>query len=910
MKSILKTKSMYQEMFGEVPPVIGFLGVDTNLLEYQTIAENYPETSFDVDEQVALPIKAADELYQYNKEEYPWMSKQNTSVLQFLRNEGAGQLRSSGRFIFEYNYDKIKTAIANKINAITSANVPASSENWVLDNSTTNVQIYVVFSMSGGTGCGTFLNFGYLLREMYGTNHDIYAYAVLPGPFVGCGEYVGANAYGAALDIDYIQSNVSPDNPYIMTAFGRTKNFTTQPYDLFYLVDNVNQHGTRYNSQDQIHTMLGLAFLSISGLLSSQIAAKHSNYKVDISSGVYDHKDKKGWVMGHGLCEIKIDTKRLKESFCLKAALDLVSSILGGDITAVSEEAMSWINSNNLCEHKADQLLNTLYDFSQLPQSVIVANKSADAKLESESWILVGETSAQKKINEVYTAKETEIKVALKDKLNDVIARYGLNGAETFITVLDTAFTQYESEMKDELLKLADQQTPLKADVSAIIEEWKSTIFGAAGKFRQPLQDAQFNLLRNSIDTIRHNMAQMFYVNMRVYLANLKQNVTAAITKFTSVSATLTKQATEFSVKKNINPFVIDLSPEIPVSNKHVDNTVSRLLNVCPEGILGLASLTEVEVIKKLESFTSSLNGAGFEDVSIEDYILKLSKDDQQELFSAAMKRAAVLLDVQGHGIKIKGDTDAYISIPSGANSALTKLPEMTQTIQAFTNSQSQPIYVASPSNTSILIYLISGGYPIFQIESLVKQRDSYDEQLVNKSFSFDTMLEQRIKDEHFGFMPNVRRNDDLLELWVKGFIFDLIKKDGNGYVVKSPQLATSLTGLYSLKFPSGGIGTERRAYAFEDFQDHKITFQGKGEIKNMIHELEMSLGKNELTKKYEEYAKMANDAPEEYLKKFAGVSLATVDNNNPNYEKTRTLLSDELNYCKTQLLKSIDSIF
>ena len=31
MKSILKTKSMYEELFGEVPPVIGFLGIDTNL---------------------------------------------------------------------------------------------------------------------------------------------------------------------------------------------------------------------------------------------------------------------------------------------------------------------------------------------------------------------------------------------------------------------------------------------------------------------------------------------------------------------------------------------------------------------------------------------------------------------------------------------------------------------------------------------------------------------------------------------------------------------------------------------------------------------------------------------------------------------------------------------------------------
>lgn len=908
MKSILKTKSMYQEMFGEVPPVIGFLGVDTNLQEFDKISQDY-DTNFDAKEQVKLQITDAHEIYDRNVSGYPWMSKTNTHVLSLLRNDGAGQLRSSGRFIFEYNYERVKQSIQDMVDSISSATIPTSSDKWELDDARNRIQIYVVASLSGGTGCGTLMSFGYLLRELFAASHDIYAYTVLPATFRGCGNFVEANAYGAVLDIDYLRSNCSSANPYAMTVAGKTKYQTLQPYDLYYLVDNTNRYGTKYNTQDQIHTMLGRAFLALSGLMSTELASLNSNIAVDSSDGNFDHGDKKGWVVAHGLCELEIDTKRLKEIFCHKAALNLVSSILGGDIAAVNDDAMAWINTNNLCEHKADQLLNTLYDITQLPQSIIVANRSADAKDESDGWVMLKENDAQKKIKDAYEKKLNQTKSALAAKLNDVIANYGLNGAETFITALDAAFSKYESEMKEELVQLANEQPELKANISAIIEEWKSILFGAAGKCRQPLQEAQSNFLRNSVDTMRHNMAQTFYSIMRVELTTLKQKVNAAIAKFASVSATLTTKATALNVQKNTNPFVIDLSAEISLNENHSDNTLSRFLTVYPD-ILGAASLTAQEVIQKLMDFAASLDGADFKDVSIEQHLLNLPSETVKELFEDAVKKAEVLLDVRPHGSQILAKNHVYVSLPSGANSALLQRSEVTETIKATAHAEGGLNPVASPVPNKIMIYMVSGAYPVFQIDTVAKQKDKYEKALSNKCFSFDVTLEQKIKDEHFSFEPNQTRNDDLLELWVKGFIFDLIRKDGNGYVVKSSQLATSLTGLYSLKFPSGGIGTERRAYAFEDFQDHKITFQGKGEIKNMIRDLEMSLGKTELTKKYEEYAKMANDAPEEYLKKFAGVALATVDNNNPNYEKTRTLLSDELNYCKTQLVKSIDSIF
>lgn len=910
MKSILKTKSMYEEMFGEVPPVISFLGIDTNLLEYQTIAANYDGTAFDKGEEVAMPIKEAQVLYEYNKEDYPWMSNKNTQVLQHLRNEGAGQLRSSGRFIFEYNEQTIQSKISNAVNNISAATIPASSDKWELDQGTNNVQIYVVFSLSGGTGCGTFLNFGYLLRHMYGNTHDIYAYAVLPGAFAGCGEYVGANAYGATLDIDYLMSNVSSEKPFAMKIGGKTKYFSIQPYDLYYFVDNVNGDGARYN-QDQIHTMLGHAFLAISGLLSSQIAGIHSNYKVDISSSVYDQGDKTGWVLGHGLCEIKIDRKKLQKAFALKAAMNLVGDVLGGTNTKVKvgEEANGWILSNNLCEHKYDQLLDSLYDFSTIPQSVIASGKSAEARLESDTWVKDGEDCAVGKVNNAYSIRLDEIQKAIDEKISNIISVYGLNGAKTFVESLQSSFAIYEEEMKNELEALRSAQSVFIADKDNILEAWKRTIFGGAGEYRPKLQDAQYELLKNKIDIMRHTKAQQFYLLLKEKLSSLDVKLNASIVMFSSVSEAFNKMMATLNAKKDVNPFVIDLSGSIPVTGDHPNNTVSAFIKSNPN-LLEMASLSADEVTNKFIAFTSSLDGADFSSVSIEDQILNLSADETSDLFEEAMRKAAILLDIKSNGKRVKGSTNAYISLPSGQNSRLTKVPEIVETIKSCANTVNEPTYVASSLNSSILIYLISGGYPVFQVETIVKQKDTYEDKLANKCLSFDTTLEKKILDEHFGFEPNSRRDDDLLEMWVKGFIFEEIKKIGNEYVLKSRQLAKGMTPKYSLRLPEGAPGTERRAYAFEDFTGHKNTLQGNGELKEKIREKELALGRNELTKKYQEFADMAENNPSEYLKRYAGFSLETVDNNNPAYERTRKLLADELGYCMNQLVKSIDSVF
>lgn len=905
MKSVLKTKALYKEMFGDVPSVIGFLGIDTNATEFDTIAKEYG-ASFDAQEKVAVEINNADELYLGSRECFPWMSPKNLNVLSILRNTGAGQLRSSGRFMFENSYAKIKTAISRAMNSVSSATIE-DTEKWALDDSQP-VQVYVVFSLSGGTGCGTFLNIGYLLREMYGQKCDLYAYAVLPGSFANCGDYVGANAYGAALDVDFLMSNVDPDHPYEMTTMEGVKRYITKPYDLFYLIDNVNEFGARYNTQDQLHTMIGQALLNISGPLSSKIKSDYDNFKAAMAEGRYDKEDKKSWAMGHGLCEIMLDTNKLANLFSLKAGVNLVSAFIGVDDTLkMNEAAFNWVNRNNLCEHEADQLLDSLFDFANLPQSVIASTKSDDARVESDTWLGLNERKAGETIADSFDHKLSYIKKEFLAKLSEVIGSgAGFRGSKKFVESLLGVFEIYASEMAAELVDLNDSQTTLSARREKTLQQWKAA-WGGAGKYGPQLQQDQAMLLQNKIDITRHVKASQFYAELKEYLTTIEANLAKAEELFVGVSKSFVAKNNALEVKKTVNPFQIDLTGMIAVGD-HTDNTPEKFIATLNlPNILEIATWQTTELAEKILAFTKTLSGADFKQVSIQDLILSMPDEEIKKLFDKAMKKASVVLEINTNGLPVKDKTYAYVCVPNGTNGLMAQNETIKATLNAYIEG-TDCNFVPATTSSSVMIYVHSGVYPMFQILRLMEQEREYNEKSEYKSFSFDELIEQRINDEHFGPMPNQRRDDDVLEMWVKGLIFGLIKKDGYRYFVKSKAVSNDdALGNYWAELNCGNekmLPYQSRYHAFNDFKSKKKDLRSRGDLMEEIRKIEAAKGRDEVKRIYSE---ICNYSSEEYITKCSQVGLEPKTiRENPSYEKIKLVMKDEQKFINENLLSSI----
>ena len=100
MKALLHTKKMFIDTYGEVPPMIGFLGIDTDKGEYskQLLSVRGEVVKLEPHEQLQLLAPGAVEFYKNHKSDFSWIPECNVNAIPMLRGLGAGGVRSNGRF--------------------------------------------------------------------------------------------------------------------------------------------------------------------------------------------------------------------------------------------------------------------------------------------------------------------------------------------------------------------------------------------------------------------------------------------------------------------------------------------------------------------------------------------------------------------------------------------------------------------------------------------------------------------------------------------------------------------------------------------------------------------------------------------------------------------------------------------
>lgn len=109
------------------------------------------------------------------------------------------------------------------------------------------LQVFVYFSVAGGTGSGAFLPFSYLLRDLIGDKRaGIYGFAILPDAFedkVGMNrDGTLANGYAALKELEHLMKldAQAPPNELTFHYDPRNKSKTTvtrRPYDIMFFVD-------------------------------------------------------------------------------------------------------------------------------------------------------------------------------------------------------------------------------------------------------------------------------------------------------------------------------------------------------------------------------------------------------------------------------------------------------------------------------------------------------------------------------------------------------------------------------------------------------------------------------------------------------------------------------------------------
>jgi len=332
VEALSRVRRLAEESYGSLKkfPLISFLTIDT-----------------DKDYKVSNPEAAGSPLQDYEKywasvsgrevsdmmsnmSKFPWIEswfpkelERNIGALE----AGAGQIRACGRFAFFYNYQRIKARFNEACDRV------KGHENFMLDNYDIRVNgnglnVFLVGSLSGGTGSGMIIDLGYCLRDWLKGQGSPLITAIVPMPnafaSIKVGDRVLANGYAALMELSYFSDYRTEYVAQFSNGLADEIRSKLPPFDFTYLVGTRN--GDSEFTLDQIREMIAQnIFLD----LTSDFAPHKRSIRDNIK-GAWAQADPGGRgypknFMSFGLSTIEIPVAQIRTTLSDRLGVDLMS---------------------------------------------------------------------------------------------------------------------------------------------------------------------------------------------------------------------------------------------------------------------------------------------------------------------------------------------------------------------------------------------------------------------------------------------------------------------------------------------------------------------------------------------------------------------------------------------------------
>lgn len=283
-------KRHFLEVYGQVPPAIRFLALDTDA-KRETLKLRTSEGECQLSHGEFFHLKVEDPMtfLRTSPAVQEWfVTAGPVSAIQF----GAGGIRQNGRLALFHHIVDVERRLSDILTEITGAALVARMESLgyrVLDRP---LEVYVCGSLAGGTGSGCFLDLGILLRHMVDSAH-VHGFFLLDWiyhqkPFT---HRVAGNAYAALCELDYLQgTRTDVRRPYTVKYGERVREVRTPPYTLFHVLDGRNAYGENIADVGQLCDVVARGiFLSI-GSMGEKVTSVVDNVLAHIGA-----QDPKTW---------------------------------------------------------------------------------------------------------------------------------------------------------------------------------------------------------------------------------------------------------------------------------------------------------------------------------------------------------------------------------------------------------------------------------------------------------------------------------------------------------------------------------------------------------------------------------------------------------------------------------------
>ena len=268
-------------------PVVRYLWLDTDTHQQEHVSPWYQNHQavarhlrFRTEESVQLVVQNTstylDNLVHYphlNRWIYPNLSGKTTI------DQGAGQIRAYGRLAFFVNIDEIRAKLHVALNDVGSLQSVQEARTHGLNANPARINVYIVASLAGGTGSGTFLDMAYLVRQeaaRMGGNQQVnlVGYLALPRVFGGPANLkrLYANGYAALKELNHYnysppalaagergQAARSHEHSFIAQwDSSAPQRIAAAPFEICYLVDAINAGGAAIGGANQSETIFNM----------------------------------------------------------------------------------------------------------------------------------------------------------------------------------------------------------------------------------------------------------------------------------------------------------------------------------------------------------------------------------------------------------------------------------------------------------------------------------------------------------------------------------------------------------------------------------------------------------------------------------------------------------------------------
>ena len=906
INAILHTKKMFMETYGEVPPMIGFLGIDTDKTAFSASLDSKKGViNLNNNEQRTISASNPKAFYTNpaNGDLVSWLPKENTRSITTL-DRGAGQIRTNGRLAVVMNAPAIIDAIEGAMDRIRHHGT-ITSDRYELDSGSTKDDIHMVFSLCGGTGSGAFIDIAYLIHDTVDkSTFNLIGYAVLPDVFTAmlragnAMSKVKSNAFGAMQDLDFLM-HLDPGSPKIVLKYsGKIIKTNEMPFSTLHLIDNKNESNITFEHINQLTEMIALTLFTSSGKIADTLSSVNDNVEKTISEGTLDVGNKRAWVSSIGACEIVFNGRDLANIYAHKAATRIIERMINScdDANLI---ANNWIDSPdiNIRENFGnDNLINQICDaYPKFALPEVGMEQPNDEIVHYYKTAIPSDRDLNIKLDAI----QNRVIISLHELVIDHINR-GDYCVTTTLSILEDISRQVDlfmGEMSEEIDELRTKKLPVLENSVKVgvenLQHWAKKSVLALGRkkhidgAKEEIAEAVKNVASTQIGIKRRDCANKIYTALKSAIEDERYKVN-------SIKETLHKLRKEWTdkviaiqndVEKRTAVFEIDLS-------KGTEITIDDQTILPREFITSLPARTLYELgdskaaSNAFINYTKELSDAKkLENKTIDSVLDALSHDKFSETMRIATEKSKPLLKINGRGhrvvqgVLVEQATNKYyyVGVPNTDSSRLISN-------DAFKKEQPSGVnvsFISTGRHDKVILYRQEGVAPAFAVHPLDSYRQEYDN---CKTFSgFDAILYKKMVEDGYDLYPKTQVDDDI-EFWVKGLIFGFIKYDKTKYWYKDWDNGKALDDYWV------STGEAARDKAFDVFKRNISDIR-----KQYIVEIDKKLNLLET----ESIDKLMTNVRNNYFEQYAQCEVSRETLQKGGHKAIFTLVEEELQYVK-----------